>query len=303
MKLLIIGASGLIGSHLLRAATASGHDAVGTYRNFPRPGLARWDGADEPALAALLRAPQPDAVVHAAGWTWVDGCEDDPARAFEENARQPERLARHCHERGIRVAYVSTSYIFDGAQGPYDEAATPNPLGIYARSKWEGEQRVQAACGGAALLPRVICVYGVEAQRKNFAYQVGRAFAAGGTLRIPSDQRGNPTYAADVARWLIALLERGERGVWNLAGPFPDCTRPQWTEMLVQAFEACGLARHRTFAVEAVPTAVLKQKAPRPLHAGMTAHKLATLNLPPTAFDESVRQMIEQDPEGFAARR
>ena len=303
MKLLIIGGSGLIGSHILRAAKTAGHVVTGTYRTFPLPDLVPLDCADEGAAAALLRNQKPDAVVHAAGWTWVDGCEDDPACAFEENARQPERLARLCQTRGIHFTCFSTSYVFNGTQGPYAEEATPNPINVYSRSKWEGEQRVQDACGGGVLIPRVIYVYGAEAQRKNFAYQVWRALTEGKTMRLPSDQCGNPTYAADIARWLIALLEKRAAGIWNLAGPQPDCTRDQWAERLVSAFEAAGVKRNKAFAIEAVSTAALKQKALRPLRAGMLTQKLASLGLPPTDFTESIRQMLQNDSEWYPLTR
>jgi len=294
MKILVIGGSGLVGSHILRAATAAGHQIVGTYRKFQLPGLVPLDCADTQAAEALIQREKPDAVVHAAGWTWVDGCEDDPPRALAENAEQPESLARICHSLGAQFTYFSTSYVFDGAHGPYNEDAAPNPISVYAKSKLEGEQRVREASGNGALIPRVICVYGAEAQRKNFAYQVRRAMEEGKVMTLPSDQRGNPTYAGDVARWLLFLLERREKGTWHLAGPWPDCARPEWAEKLVAAFTALGVKRHPGFALKAVPTAELKQRALRPLKAGMVSAKAARagLDLTPTDFTQSVRELL-----------
>jgi dTDP-4-dehydrorhamnose reductase len=220
---------------------------------------------------------------------------------MEENARQPEHLARECRRRGIHFTYVSTSYVFDGREGPYAEDASPNPVNVYSRSKWEGEQRVQTACDGEALIPRVICVYGAEARRKNFAYQVRRALTEGQRLRLPADQLGNPTDAGDIARWMVALIERRASGVWHLGGPGPDCARPEWAAMLVGAFEQHGLPRHAGFAVDTVPTAVLQQRALRPLRAGMLTRKLDSLDLPPTAFAESIAEMLRRDREWFAS--
>jgi len=299
MKILVIGGSGLVGSHVLRATGLAGHATVGTYRKFPLPGLLAFDGAAEQTAIALLDENKPDAVVHAAGWTWVDGCEDDPARAFEENARQPERLARLCHARGIRFVYFSTSYVFDGSRGPYTEEDAPNPINVYSRSKWEGERRVQAAAEGTALIPRVVTVYGADAQHKNFAWQVWRALELGRTMRVPSDQISNPTYAADIARWLVALLEKGSRGIWNLASPLLDWIRPRWAKALVSAFETAGIRRHPAFSIEEVPTIALGQRALRPLNAGMVTAKLARLNLPATEFVKSVEEMVRQDREWY----
>ena len=104
MRILVIGGSGLVGSHVLSEATARGHQVTGTYRNFPLPGLVPLDLADTTATQELLLATNPDWVVHAAGWTWVDGCESDPERAHRENCDQPAAVARLCRERGCRFA-------------------------------------------------------------------------------------------------------------------------------------------------------------------------------------------------------
>ncbi|HEX4644512.1 MAG TPA: sugar nucleotide-binding protein, partial [Verrucomicrobiae bacterium] len=169
----------------------------------------------------------------------------------------------------------STSYVFDGAHGPYTEDAAPNPVCVYAKSKLHGEQRVCEASENGALIPRVICVYGAEAQRKNFAYQVLRAMHEGKLMTLPADQCGNPTYAGDVARWLLFLLERRDKGVWHLAGPWPDCTRPEWAEKLATAYKSLGVMPHPDFGWKPVPTAELKQRALRPLKAGMLSGKAA----------------------------
>jgi dTDP-4-dehydrorhamnose reductase len=293
MRLLVIGGSGLVGSHILAAAQASGHAAVGTYRQQAQPGLESFDGADAARFEALLEQHRPDAVVHAAGWTWVDGCEDDPPRAMRENSEQPSALAARCALHGIRFCYVSTSYVFDGKAGPYAETDTPCPINTYARSKWAGETGVMEATGGSALIPRVICVYGAESLRKNFAYQILKAMREGKTLTLPGDQRGNPSWAGDIARWLVRLLERRETGCWNLAGPQPDCTRPEWAEMLLQAFRAQGIQPHPQFGWNVVSTAELGQKAPRPLHAGMWTRKLGNED-PPTDFCQTIERMLAE---------
>jgi dTDP-4-dehydrorhamnose reductase len=286
VKLLVIGASGLIGSHVLRAAREANHDVVGTFRGYAQPGLVHLDCGDGAAAALLLETEKPDAVVHAAGWTWVDGCEDDPRRAFAENAEQPTAIAAQCKRIGCRFVYFSSSYVFDGRAGPYAEDATPHPINVYGESKLRAEQQIMTA-HPKALITRVICVYGAEAQGKNFAYQVRRAMEQGQALRLPADQRGNPTYAGDIARWLIALLERGASGVWHLAGPWPDCTRLDWARRLV-----AGVRRRHEFAIEEVPTTELRQRAKRPLHGGLLTSKADAQGLRATDFDKTIAEMV-----------
>jgi len=292
VKLLVIGGSGLIGSHVLRAARQAKHDAVGTFRGYAQPGLVHLDCADRAATAALLETEKPDAVIHAAGWTWVDGCEDDPRRAFAENSEQPSAIAAQCQKAGCQFVYFSSSYVFDGSAGPYAEDAMPNPINIYGKSKLHAEQQIIAA-HAKALIARVICVYGVEAQGKNFAYQVRRAMEQGQALRLPSDQRGNPTFAGDIGRWLITLLEGGASGVWHLAGPWPDCTRPEWARRLVSAFEAAGVRRHPQFAIEEVPTAELRQRAKRPLHGGLLTRRADAQGLQAIDFNKTIAGMVQ----------
>ena len=277
MRILVIGGSGLVGSHLVAEATSRWHQVTGTYRNVPTPGLVRLDLADAAATRQLLAEVKPDWVVHAAGWTWVDGCEGDPARAHRENCGQPVQLAQLCQEQGSRFAYVSTTYVFDGQTGPYGETDEPTPINVYAQTKWAAEQQIQAVLGGQALIPRVICVWGREAQQKNFVYQTLKALREGRSLRLPADQIGNPTWAGDIAAWLVGLMELDESGVWNLAGDQENCTRVAWFCAIRDAARQLGLVPAGTEpGYEAITTAELKQPALRPLHCGARIQRLQT---------------------------
>ena len=271
MKVLIVGASGLVGSHVLAEALARGHEVLGSYRTNPFGGLVKLDLADAESAAGLMRSFSPDWVVHAAGWTWVDGCETDPGRAMDENCAQPAMLANLCKQSGCRFAYFSTTYVFDGDGGPYSEEDTPSPVNAYARSKWAGEQAVTGILDGQALIPRVIFVWGREAQEKNFACQVVRAIHEGRTMRVPSDQTGSPTWAGDIAGWLLDLMEANETGVWNLVGGEACMTKSGWASEIVNGLSETAFVSAEKLAVwtcESVPTDQLGQTAPRPLRCG-----------------------------------
>ena len=275
MNILVIGGSGLVGSHVLAEAKIRHHPVTATYRNFAVAELNPLDLGDAAATQKLLDDVKPDWVVHAAGWTWVDGCEKDPARSQRENCDQPALLARYCRERGARFAYFSTTYVFDGKAGPYVETDEPNPINVYARSKWAAEQQIQEILGGQALIPRVICVWGREAQQKNFVYQTLKALREGRTLRLPADQIGNPTWAGDIAWWLLGLMEQGETGVWNLAGDQDNCTRVAWFCAIRDAARSLGLVPTGSDpAYKALITTELKQPALRPLHSGARINRI-----------------------------
>ena len=107
---------------------------MGTYATVPFPGLVPLDAADLVGAAAWLRGQQPDVVFYPAGFTWVDGCERDPARARAANLEQPLNLARVAADQGARFVYLSTDYVFDGRAGPYAEDDPP------ARSRSTGSR-------------------------------------------------------------------------------------------------------------------------------------------------------------------
>lgn len=271
MRFLVLGASGLVGSHVLAEARERGHEVTGTCRTSDVAGLERLDLADHPALTHLLDRVHPDVVVHAAGWSWVDGCERDPARSRLENAEQPLYAARWCRENGARLLYYSTSYVFDGAKGDYDEADAPRPLNVYGKDKLLAEEELARVLGDRLLVARLICVWGREAARKNFVYQVARAAEESRPLRLPSDQMGNPTWAGDIAFWSVRLLEAGESGVWHLAGDRPDVSRVEWALAILDGLRVAG--RPCVAPIDVVPTAALGS-APRPLRAGLCTAKV-----------------------------
>jgi dTDP-4-dehydrorhamnose reductase len=263
MKLLIVGASGLVGWNFARVARAAGHEVAGTYATHPSPDLIELRLENIEAVRRLLEDFRPDAVIYCAAWSWVDGCEGDPGRAFLENAGHPARVADLAHRGRAKFLSFSTSYVFDGRDGPYDETAATHPLSVYGKSKLEGERRVLEATEGEALIARTMGVYGEEPQQKNFVYQVVRALRAGKPMTVPSDQSGNASYAGDVAAISLKLVEQGANGIWNVAGPDPNLNRRDFALRIAREYGLDpGLLRF-------VPTAELGQPAPRPRQGGL----------------------------------
>jgi len=271
MKIVVLGASGLVGSHVMSAGLAAGHDVVGTTRAADSPILRRLELGDQGATVSLLEAERPEAVIYAAGWTWVDGCEADPSRSHRENFAQPLAVARWCALRGVRMLYYSSSYVFDGVAGGYNEEDPVSPVNVYGRHKADAEKAILDAAGGAALVARLICVWGREAARKNFAYQVMRAAEGAATLSLPSDQRGNPTWAGDVADWSVRLCASASVGIWHLAGPHPDLARPDWAKRILLGLASAGRPAGVSFDVRT--TSEIRPPAARPLRAGMDTAK------------------------------
>lgn len=268
MKILIVGASGLVGNNLYRSALEAGYEVLGTHRGDPVETLRTLDLADVEAMESLVSKFNPEAVLCCAAWPWVDGCESDPERARRENALQPAGLARAAHRIGARFVYFSTSYVFNGVDGPYDENASPSPINSYGWSKLEGEQRCLDATEGNAIIARTMGVFGQEPQRKNFVCQVHDQLSAGRGMKVPIDQYGNATHALDVSRATLSLIQKGESGIWNLAGPDPYLCRRDF------ALHICNLCHLDPSLFSFFTTEELAQSAARPRQGGLIIKRM-----------------------------
>jgi dTDP-4-dehydrorhamnose reductase len=267
LRAVVLGGSGQIGGWLLRVLAERGHHASGTYASVPFTGLFALDAGQREAAASWLKAQAPDIVFYPAGFTWVDGCERDPARAYAANLDEPLNLARTAVAKGARFVYFSTDYVFDGTAGPYREESPTNPLSVYGRSKRDAEVALADELGEAQLTVRTSWVFGPERQGKNFAYQLARALGAGQRLVSPSDQISSPSYGPDVARAVVLLAEARQAGLIHVAGP-EVMDRTSFARALATAF---GLDPSR---IDSRPTASLGQEARRPLGGGLLTPRL-----------------------------
>jgi dTDP-4-dehydrorhamnose reductase len=267
LRAVVLGGSGQIGGWLLRVLAERGHHAVGSYASVAFPGLIKLDAGQRDAAASWLKAEAPDVIFYPAGFTWVDGCERDPARAYAANLEEPLYLARAAATCGARFVYFSTDYVFDGAAGPYHEESPTNPLSVYGQSKRDAERALADELGEAQLTVRTSWVFGPERQGKNFAYQLARALGEGQRLVCPSDQISSPSYGPDVARAVVLLAEARQSGLIHVACP-DVMDRPAFARALATAFAL------DPSLIESRPTASLGQVAARPLCGGLLTRRL-----------------------------
>ncbi len=147
-----------------------------------------------------------DVVFNAAAYTDVDGAETHESEAFAVNATGVENLARAAASTGARLVTISTDYVFGGtATEPYSETTPRNPINAYGRSKAAGEELALAAHPGGAYVVRTAWLYG--AGGANFAATMLRLAASNPTVSVVDDQLGQPTWTADLAAQLVALVD------------------------------------------------------------------------------------------------
>jgi dTDP-4-dehydrorhamnose reductase len=267
----VVGASGQVGAALSRQLVAQGHSVLGTHHRVPAPGTVPLSVTDHSATATLIDSTRADVIYFAAAYTHVDGCEDDPARAFAVNRDAPGAAARGAARRGAAFVFYSTEYVFDGVAGPYAEDDPVRPISVYGTSKLEGEHAVLAAAPSAVVI-RTTVAYGLDAQEKNFVYQLLRLGRAGTRMKVPADQRSSPTYVEDLAAASLALVDKREHGVFHVAGA-------EVVDRYQFAREACRVFGLAPGFLEPVTTASLGQKAARPLTAGLRIARVTGLGV------------------------
>lgn len=262
---MLFGAGGLVGSHLRSAL--EGRDVVATAHRTSVPGAVTIDLMDSEATARSVRDVDPDVIVMAAADAHVERCEREPAASRAINVDAVRNVASAA-QNAVLVVF-SSEYVFDGRAGSYAEEDPVAPINEYGRQKveLEGLARGQAE----HLICRVSGVYGWSKSRTSFVAQLVDALRASQRFSVPADQLITPTPAADLARAVVGLVERGARGLFHVAGP-EILPRPEFARRAAVAFDL------DPELLDAVPTARLGLVAPRPLRAGLRTEKL-TLTL------------------------
>ena len=195
---LVTGAAGMLGEEVVSALNSSGDETAGLTH-------CDLDITAEAAVRVALHDWRPDVVVNCAAWTDVDAAESHEDEALRVNSRGAALLAAACATTGARLVQVSTDYVFSGlANVPYGEYDSPAPQTAYGRTKLAGEQAVLRALPHAGYIVRTAWLYG--AHGPNFVRTIIRLEREQPTLKVVSAQRGQPTWAADVADQILRLI-------------------------------------------------------------------------------------------------
>ncbi len=286
-KVLVIGASGLVGRALVGVGRSLGHTVVGTFNSNPADGLVRMSLTDTTGLMALLESLSPDVIMVPGAVTNVDWAESHKDDTFACNTAPIQTIGSYARSRGSLVVFFSTDYVFDGRDGPYSEEAEKRPLSVYGWSKAVAEDILQES-HARSLIVRTTWVYGSEPRGKNFVCRLLRSLEGGQSILVPTDQFGSPTHALDLARKTWLLSDGGFMETFNVAGPQ---VMDRWSFAAMCASEFNFDPR----SIVGVRTEELGQEARRPLKGGLLVHKLvkATGRLPQDV-GRGLREMVNQ---------
>ncbi len=248
MRILITGAGGQVGTDVAAHCRGAHDDVVALDR-------AHLDVGDRDAVLTAVLGGRPDVIVNAAAWTAVDACESDPERAFRDNALGARWVAEAARRAGSYLIQVSTDYVFDGTkEGPYHEWDEPAPTSVYGASKWAGEREVLASGADCAVV-RTSWVVGEHGHNMVKTVLGLRHRPA---LRFVDDQRGRPTFTADLAVGLRRLAAARLPGVFHLTNDGDTTWFGFAREVLAAAGADPGI-------VEPVSTAAFLAAADRPV--------------------------------------
>ena len=280
MRVVITGAGGQLGRDLQAAFERD--EVIST-------DVERCDVADRDAVLGLITTACPDVVVHAAAWTAVDACEFDPDRAWAVNALGSRHVADACRRAGAYLCALSTDYVFDGTlDRPYNEWDDPRPLSVYGRSKLGGEREILAHAAGASIV-RTSWLCG--AGGPNFVATMLRLAAEGRTVPVVNDQRGCPTFTADLAPLIRTLTAARLPGTFHATNQGPATT---WYGFAQAIFEEGG---HDPAQVLPIRTNELDppRPAPRPVNSVLdnAALRLSGLRLLPD-WRESLPRLVKE---------
>ncbi len=227
MKVAVTGCKGQLGADLTAEMEKRNIQAAGI-------DIDTVDITDYDALEAFIEAEKPDAVVHLAAYTAVDKAEQEKEKCALINIKGTENIAKICGEKGIKLLYTSTDYIFGGeGDTPFETDSSPAPCNYYGLTKYEGEQAVKKHCPQHFIV-RISWVFGVHG--KNFVYTMLRLAENNQGIRVVNDQTGSPTFTPDISKLICDMIATDKYGVYHATNE-GFCT---WAEFAAEIMRRAG---------------------------------------------------------------
>lgn len=295
MKILITGANGLLGQHLVKLLLdTTTHHIIATGK-----GEARFvfedsrlhyfalDITDGMAVNLMLQKLQPDTIIHGAALTQVDECEQHPIKAWEINVTATRFIVDAAKKINAFVIFVSTDFVFDGIHGPYKEADIANPVSYYGSTKVAAEKAVLQS-GLQCAIVRTCLLYGniLFGNRSNIVSWVKENLEEGKKIKVVSDQWRTPTYVEDLAKGILLIAEKKAVGLFHISGK--DFLSPY--DMAMSTAEYLHLDKS---LIEKVDASIFTQPAKRPAKTGFIIDKAKfELGFNPLSFTEGLKKML-----------
>jgi len=291
LKLLITGASGLLGSKLSELATRKNYEVYSAYNQHkPHRGTPiQFDVSNKNAVEKTFEKIKPEAVVHTAALTNVDKCELDKELAWKINTEGTENIAESCKKHQAFLVYISTDYVFNGEKGMYKENDKPDPVNHYGLTKLKGEESIKSLTGEYCIA-RASVIYGsIPATGKiNFALWLLDKLERKEKVKIVTDQWNSPTLNTNLANMILEALERKLTGIFHLTGA-TRLNRYEFAKLLAETF---SLDKN---LITPAPSKEIKWIAKRPKDSSLSINKAhQTLRNKPLKIEQALTEMKKE---------
>ncbi len=295
-KILITGSNGLLGQKLVGLlaempnieliATAKGANRLAFTEEYQ---FLSMDITDKNEIFSVINEIKPNIIIHTAAMTNVDQCESERELCWAMNVNAIEYLVKACEPIDCMFIHLSTDFIFDGENGPYDENALAKPISFYGESKLAAEKIILASKIRWSIA-RTVLVYGIvgDMSRTNIILWVKKSLEEGKSINVVTDQFRTPTLAEDLALGCWQIADNEATGIFNISGK--DFLTPY--EMALKTADFFGLDKN---LINKADSSTFSQPAKRPPRTGFIIDKAAAvLGYKPHSFNEGIKIVAEQ---------
>jgi dTDP-4-dehydrorhamnose reductase len=295
MKILITGAMGLLGHRIVEHCLKEGLEVCATDKVVPmlsdKEGSYTWlkmDITDPSSTISVLNDIKPDSVINTAAMTNVDQCEVEKEAAWKINVEGARNVAEACKKTGAHLVHLSTSYVFDGEKGLYNEEDEPNPIGYYGVTKLKGEEAIKSTASNWCIA-RTDVIFGWGRQdRPNFAQWVIINLEKKQSVKIVTDQYNSPTLNTNLAEMVVDIAGHHVQGILNTAGS-TRVNRFEFARKIGKVFHL------NEKYIEPVSSAEFTWKAKRPKDASVNVSKAKRiLSYKPISIEDALNRMKKE---------
>jgi dTDP-4-dehydrorhamnose reductase len=297
MKILVTGANGMVGQHVVRMlveegkfdvhATGRGASRLLSLKKFSYT-YHKLDLASHKKVLQFVERLAPSVIIHLGAMTQPNDCELDKENCWKINVGGTRAIVKAAQKINAYIIYLSTDFVFDGEEGPYDEMAEPSPVNTYGESKALAEQIVIMS-GLHHVIVRTVLVYGPVSPggRLNFVLWVKEQLEKGDPIKVVNDQIRTPTYAEDLAKGILLVLMKHAEGIYHISGK--NTITPYEFACLIAAF----LKKDKSL-ITPVDASTFSEPALRPLKTGFIIDKaIRQLGYDPYSLDEALHRMLQ----------
>lgn len=301
MKVFVTGVCGQLGHDVVNELVKRGHEGIGTDIQPVYSGVqdgsavttapyVQMDITNKDAVYKTIAEIKPDAIIHCAAWTNVDGAEapENHAKVHAINADGTQNIADAAKAIDSKMMYISTDYVFDGqGERPWEpEDKCYAPLNVYGQSKLDGELAVSGTLDKFFIV-RIAWVFGLNG--KNFIKTMINVGKTHDTVRVVNDQIGTPTYTIDLARLLVDMVETDKYGYYHATN---EGGYISWYDFCCEFYKQYGL---KTKVVPVTTEEYGLSVAARPFNSRLDKSKLVENGFEPLpSWQDAVSRYLKE---------